>query len=184
MHFRGNSAGLVLALVSIPALVAYAEDPAAGAVQQAGMAVGKAKAELPRLTKGGAAAQTAADAARDAWNKSIPPVVAARRQLEIATERAKSGKEEDIKKLEEAKNKLERVEKTQSRLFARSLAAQKEADAFVAAIAKTKTGVETAIGAAQTAINGMKNQENHQKAFQAQLDMIKADWSKTEWAKK
>jgi chromosome segregation ATPase len=179
MNSRTNSLWLCLALAPVPALVAHAQDNAAAAVQQAANAVGKARAELPRLAEGAAKAEEKAKAAQEEWQKHQPKVVAAQRKVEFARERAKqSGSEEDKKRLTEAEKNLRKIEAAHHRLSLKMIDLRKEADAFARRIKDLTQAAEAAIAAAQIAIDGMQNKPVEKQRLQDQLNKIKAEWAK------
>ncbi len=167
-------AGLALILAPVPALVAYAEEPAAAAVRDAG------RAAAAGLGAGQAAkkADDKARAAQDAVNKQLPAVVAARRSVEIAQGRASSGKKEDLDRLKKAQERLQKAEsrfgELQKEAIARNQVAEK-ARAQAAAAAKAADG---AIGGAQKAIDQMENKPIEKRDLQRDLDGIKERWAK------
>ena len=174
MSLRGIRFGLALALAPLPALVAHAEDPAVGAIQAAGRAAGHGLTLESRAKT----AEEKARAAGDAWQKYQPNVVVARRKVEIAEERAKSGKKEDQDRLETAQKNLTKIEAEHSRLFMENITLQKKAEPLRKSSDQAKVVVDGAIAAAQTAIDGVKANPVRKPQWQAALDRIKADWAK------
>ena len=173
-NVRGIRVGLALMLAPLPALVAHAEDPAVGAIEAAGRAAGQGLT-LERKAK---AAEEKARAAGAAWQKYQPNVVAARRKVEIAQERAKSGKKEDQDRLEAAQKNLTKIEAEHHRLFMENIAFQKQAEPLRKSSDEAIVVVDGAIAAAQQAIDGIQNRPIEKPRLQAQLDRIKKEWSK------
>ena len=174
MNTRGISVGLALALIPIPALVAYAEDPAVSAVQAAARAAGQGLT----LEKSAKAAEAKAQTAADSWQKYQPKVVTARHNVEIAQERAKSGKKDDQEKLEAAQKNLTKIEAEHYRLLTETITLQKQAEPPRKASDEAKGVADGAIAGAQTALDGIQNRDGLKSRLQANLNKIKEQWAK------